>query len=999
MRKTFLLALGALLSINAWSYENTPATFSWAVGNESEATVVSDAADGVSLTKVTAGVGLTVTTANNIGCNPGNTMVLYNPATSKPGAVADAMIEYTVKMKKGVSFTLTGLSYDAVKKGTDNASYKWSYEVDGVASDTVEVDKDHLIRDNNTTDTPALNHSETINAAAGRVVKVRFFVSGFDTGKNLCLSNIQLAGTVNGEEIPRAFTDFQVEFRTDPYTVIKPESGLPAGVEITCSFHDVQHGAYNGDITVPVDGPVKFTIGACQHSGSLITVKKDGADFATINNNTGSCGETAGQFINMVTWTYNVEEAATLVFHIAGNTYVPFFFAEACEYIPEVEVRYFDVDGKTLIGEPQIIPGGAALTYAYGAADVTVAEGKAFRGWFNGSVPTANKVAEGTLLTENLSLYARTTDIEVCEVGKIYTYDLTKSYFYQEDHELFSAEGGHAHSDISHGWVFTNGNTMSIQVAGNALLSVGVCTWSNTGDTYVKDAAGNPVGKLEIIRETTPDGSEQTIYYEGPATTLTFEFTATNYIHRVKVYNIEALPEKNELGYYVITPNDGAGLILALEAVQEGDKIFLPKGVYDLGEACLTQISKNNISIIGESMDKTIIRNTPDFHLEGLGKSVTLFIPSNVSGTYFQDLTIQNAMDYYAAIAAGLEGGRAAALQDEGTHTVLKNVRLLSYQDTYYSKKAGAKHYFEDSEIHGTVDFICGAASVYFKNNLIYCEPRNKNGGGSDCITAHTGKDASGDKGYVFEGCTIQSKCPTVSLGRAWGDDARTYFLNTLVDYSAGQFSFNDDKIQRWTKTGINGNPKEFGEYNTHLADGTVLTPASNVVTFNKNGEKSMETVLSAERAAELTMEYTLGDWAATATAETQQVRKNVTFNDGVMSWNASAEGVYLVYVHSVPYCITSETSIDVRNVSMDDIKDLYEVYFGSRDIMPTAEYYVRFANGRGGFGPAVHPGETPEGMESVQDSESRVQKVLRDGQVIIVREGKEYNIIGVRLR
>ena len=52
MKKTILFALGALLSINAWSFDNVPATFQWVVGNEAAATVTSDAADGVNETKV-----------------------------------------------------------------------------------------------------------------------------------------------------------------------------------------------------------------------------------------------------------------------------------------------------------------------------------------------------------------------------------------------------------------------------------------------------------------------------------------------------------------------------------------------------------------------------------------------------------------------------------------------------------------------------------------------------------------------------------------------------------------------------------------------------------------------------------------------------------------------------------------------------------------------------------------------------------------------------------
>ncbi len=973
MKKTLLLALGAMLSINAWSYDNVAATVKWTVGNESAATIESDAADGVKDTKVAVGAGLTVVgTKSNYDANNGNAMVQYQPAESNAGAVATVMIEYSVKMKKGVTFTLTGLSYDAIKDGTDNASYSWSYAVDGVESTITDVSKDDLVRNNNTTGTPALNHAETINATAGQNVSLRIYVSGFANNKKLALSNIVLTGTINGEEEVRTFTDFQIDFRSETPTFVLPEGGVqPGNVSFAnLNYKDAQHGIQGGTITVNVDGPVKFTLGGCQY-GNNIAVQKNGEDLTTIDNKVGcdNSGVGAG-YTKFVTWTYNVEEAAVLTFTVNG--YLPYFFAEACDFVPQVEVRYYDVDGKTLIGS-ETVEGGSALAYAYHASDVTVADGKAFRGWYNGTIPTATKVTEGFALTENLNLYAKTTDIEVAELGKIYDYDFRPNYFYPEDHELLTITGGNSHNGTQHGWAFNSGSTLGIKVAGNALLAIDVCTYTTTGETEIKDADGNIVGSVSVEREVTGDGAKQTVYYEGPATTLTFYFTATNYIHHIKVYNIAALPTKDEAtGYYLIAPGDGAGLKLVLESIQEGDKIFLPNGVYDFGEAVNTQISKNNISIIGQSMEGTIIKNAPNFYNEGLGQTATLFIPTSVSGTYMQDLTLQNAMDYYAAIAAGLQGGRACSLQDEGNHTVLKNVRMLSYQDTYYGKTAGSRHYFEDCEIHGTVDYLCGGSTVYFKNNLLYCEKRNANGGGSDCITANGGKDDKGDKGYVFEGCTIKSECPVVSLGRAWSDQARTYFLNTLVDYSAGEFSFSGSGIQRWTQTGINTNPTEYGEYNTHLADGTVLTPASNVVTFNKGSEVQMETVLSAERAAELTMDYTLGEWAATAKTDATQAVCDLE--------NIEDDAVYLV----------------------EALNGNAELMLGSKlkgEVFPEGSgITVRKANARGGFG--LKAGEEPQGVENTKAAETKkAVKVFRDGQVVILRDGREFNVLGAELK
>ena len=42
---------------------------------------------------------------------------------------------------------------------------------------------------------------------------------------------------------------------------------------------------------------------------------------------------------------------------------------------------------------------------------------------------------------------------------------------------------------------------------------------------------------------------------------------------------------------------------------------------------------------------------------------------------------------------------------------------------------------------------------------------------------------------------------------------------------------------------------------------------------------------------------------------------------------------------------------------------------------------------------------ELPQGMESVQHSEVSVQKVLRDGQLLIMRGEQVYNIAGQRVQ
>ena len=214
-----------------------------------------------------------------------------------------------------------------------------------------------------------------------------------------------------------------------------------------------------------------------------------------------------------------------------------------------------------------------------------------------------------------------------------------------------------------------------------------------------------------------------------------------------------------------VKADDAQSFITALEVANGNNAatdaartyIFLPNGTYDLGDKCLTTISGNNISIIGESMDKTIILNTPE--VEGIGVTATLFNTS--TGLYLQDLTLKNAYPFDKST------GRAVCLQDKGTRTICKNVKMLSYQDTYYSNNNKGQYYFETSDIHGIVDFICGGGDAFFNKCTLTLEP-----GKNSYITAPY-TDGS-NFGYVFDGCKIVgSPTDKFDLGRSWHSHVR----------------------------------------------------------------------------------------------------------------------------------------------------------------------------------------------------------------------------------
>ena len=760
---------------------------------------------------------------------------------------------------------------------------------------------------------------QEVEVAVNRT-NVQLWFYNLNPEQNAYMTSLEIKGQVEVAE--RSFADFKIDFRTDPYTVVAPATGLPNGVTLDPGSYDPnsgkseQHGAMNAKITVPVDGPVKFTIGGCQYTSKNATVSIDGGTPIEIDQKSAGCANGFGSYTNAATYTYNEEKAATLTFDL--GQWCPYFFAEACDYIPSVVVSYFNTDGK-LIGE-ETVAGNSELKYKYSVADVTVPEGQAFRGWFDGKSTAAKKVKEGVALTDDIKLYAKATPIEVAKLGANYNYALNDAAFYPEDHELFNTTG--VFHDTQHGFVFGANQNLSVDVAGNAVLVLTTCKYPENkpepATLTVKDAAGNTIGEtITLPIAGANDGTTVSYSYNGPATTLTATFSNEAYIHNVSVYNVKGVPTKNENGYYEIASGDASGFILALQSAKDGDKIFLPNGTYDFGETVLTTISVNNLSIIGESMDKTIIRNAPDKSKESINATATLVNTSK--NLYMQDLTIQNALDYYAIGGTG----RAVAFQDKGANTILKNVKMLSYQDTYYSNNTN-NTYFEDCEVHGCVDYLCGDGNVIYNRCKFVNESRTKDKeSGSDILCAPSTSDAC-KWGYVFLDCSVSSKCNDFTLARAWSNVPRASFIRTkLLD--------NTLAAERFCKPGINVVPDKFGEFATTNSVGNISTPESNVVTFTASGKsKELETVLTADEAAQYTIANIFGEWAPekVAAQETDKDNGTVFLVDGKITTVRPTEGKYRIANARGGF----GPVIDLTDIYQVDGKDITAQYIKNAD-------------------------------------------------------------------
>ena len=287
-------------------------------------------------------------------------------------------------------------------------------------------------------------------------------------------------------------------------------------------------------------------------------------------------------------------------------------------------------------------------------------------------------------------------------------------------------------------------------------------------------------------------------------------------------------------------------------AAEDAERTFImiPDGYYDLGETMLTRISGHNVSLIGQSTEGTIIRNKPDVKIESISK--TAVFQNRGRNNYFQDLTLKNDLDYYSAVP----DGRAVCLQDKGTRTICNRVRMLSFQDTYYSDNEKCQHYMQETEIHGTIDFICGAGDVWFERCRIVTEKRTLDGSGTNIITAT--RTAETPWGYVFNRCTIENRVSMFNYGRSWHTNPRCVWLYTTL--------LTPEKLvpTRFDAEGMKISSNYFKEYHTMDAQGRDITPKTNVVRFTLRDHTQpfvAETIMTREEARQYTLKTVFGEW------------------------------------------------------------------------------------------------------------------------------------------
>ena len=435
-----------------------------------------------------------------------------------------------------------------------------------------------------------------------------------------------------------------------------------------------------------------------------------------------------------------------------------------------------------------------------------------------------------------------------------------------------------------------------------------------------------------------------TSYPTGLSLTLHIQSKASEYKHRT--FN------------YVVTDGDIDAAIAAANAKTDNDRfyIFVPDGEYHIGSKNAnekTDLLKSNISLIGQSQSGVTIWNQPT--TEDIRKAVTLHLDKTAIDFYAQDLKLENLFDYAAAANAG-NAGRAAAFHDQGNRTIMKNVSLISYQDTYFSNNAGAdsRAYFENCDIAGVVDFICGDGNIWFeKCNLIHRDRASNN------IAAPEQGEIQ-EWGYVFNNCTIKTETENPenhrdynwTLARPWNNYPTCTFLNTTMKTLP--------KLTGWGKMDT-GRIIRFHEYKSKNADGNLISLSTRSLTACTPGAGSEECVLSDVQAATYTKRNALGGSdgfepdklcaqinaqsgiiAGREAAEKEIVwEDDIVLEDNLLKWNKQEEALcYFLFKQN-----EDGKWIYLENTTSNQV-NLTNYRAGS--------YCVRAANQRGGLGGAT---------------------------------------------
>lgn len=383
---------------------------------------------------------------------------------------------------------------------------------------------------------------------------------------------------------------------------------------------------------------------------------------------------------------------------------------------------------------------------------------------------------------------------------------------------------------------------------------------------------------------------------------------------------------KKQPVYHSIVASDSTGDFTTVQAAidhapdlsKEPYRILLKPGFYK--EHVEIPASKTNICLIGTCPDQVTIGESthvgePMRTIQG--RKVRSGTVVNVYGDGFhaENITFKNLW--------GMEkktGPQALAMNTYADRVILKNCRLLSFQDTYLTstRKHTDRHYLKHCYIEGAVDFIYGSGNVVFDSCTIGI---NRKSGGYIVAPAHS---PLVPWGYVFLNCDIVPKQDStdVWLGRPWHNTPKTVFINTKTHVKIRPAGWVDK---------MGGLPAIFAEFGTMDAQGKTVDLSQRRTSYwNWKDTSKVEkvtaealSVLSASDAAYYTVGNVLSGcdaWQPESNCETlpTPVMHRTESN---LKWDKIPNAVgYLCFVNGQLVGTTDQNKLTIKTVQTDQL-------------------------------------------------------------------------------
>ena len=313
-----------------------------------------------------------------------------------------------------------------------------------------------------------------------------------------------------------------------------------------------------------------------------------------------------------------------------------------------------------------------------------------------------------------------------------------------------------------------------------------------------------------------------------------------------------------------------SGDIYAIEPVE----IHIAPGIYHEH----LDITEPYITLVGAGADQTVITGNlggyeilEDGLKRGTFRTQTVFVHTHDFTA--RDLTIENVA------GPGHIVGQAIALYADGDRLCFENVHLKGLQDTLFTGPLPAKEvepegfrgplehapringrqYYHNCTIEGSIDFIFGSATAYFKECTLVSRDeyrdelvtsrrdaqvspeettsrRNTQVSAGETATSHRSTTSTSDKtstrnippirsyvtaastpegqkyGYVFADCTFTSDCPAEScyLGRPWREYAKVVLIRCKIGPHIKPEGWHDWGKEKSHDTAL------FAEYESH---------------------------------------------------------------------------------------------------------------------------------------------------------------------------------------